>query len=188
MKRLFSLILGLLTLLYPVAVYFGLNYFEPRYLILVLALLFGLRTLVASEETLNQKHALILFAGISIFSSLVFFANSKSLLLYYPVLVSLLFLFLLSFSLLFPPTMIERFARIKDPELSVTAINYTKAATVAWCLFFVFNGSIAFYTAQLGNLKIWSLYNGLISYCLIGLFFSAEFTFRHFYRKKHHDF
>jgi hypothetical protein len=46
-------------------------------------------------------------------------------------------------SLLSGPSMIERLARLREPDLPPEAIRYTRRVTQAWCVFFVFNGGIA---------------------------------------------
>ena len=56
--------------------------------------------------------------------------------------------------------------------------------TFAWCIFFVANGSVSALTVFVGSDKIWSLYNGLISYILIGLFFIVEYLVRKMVQSK----
>ena len=55
---------------------------------------------------------------------------------------------------------------------------------MGWCIFFIVNGSIATFTVFVGSDKIWSLYNGLISYILIGLFFMVEYLVRKMVQSK----
>jgi uncharacterized membrane protein len=81
-------------------------------------------------------------------------------------------------SLKFPPTVIERFARLKSPQLSLKALAYTRKVTVVWCCFFVVNASIALYTVFFASTKIWTLYNCFISYCLMVGLLLAEFLVR----------
>jgi uncharacterized membrane protein len=73
-----------------------------------------------------------------------------------------------------PPTMVERFARLQEPELSPTRVRYTRHVTEAWCVFFVINGVIAGYTAAFASREAWALYNGLVAYLLIGAMFAGE--------------
>ena len=68
--------------------------------------------------------------------------------------------------------------------------KYCKKVTIVWCAFFIINGSIAAYTAlhnfgseELNN-KIWSIYNGGISYVLMGLLFIVELFIRKIVDKK----
>jgi acyl-CoA synthetase (AMP-forming)/AMP-acid ligase II len=52
----------------------------------------------------------------------------------------------------------------------------------------VFNAVVASFTVFVGDEKIWSLYNGLISYILIGIFFAVEFMVRKMMQKKMHSY
>ena len=128
-------VLVVMTLCYPAAVYFGIEYVEPKYFALILLSLFGLRYLFTAK-TATANFALPLFVVIAIFAGWAFVANSQSLLLFYPVIVNLVLLAAFAWSLVFPPPIIERLARITDPELPASAVVYTRRVTVAWCFFF----------------------------------------------------
>ncbi len=83
-------------------------------------------------------------------------------------------LILFGTTLLRPPTMVERFARLRKPELSPAGVRYTRRVTEAWCLFFVFNCAVAAYTALFASREVWALYNGFIVYILMGTLFVGE--------------
>ena len=74
--------------------------------------------------------------------------------------------------------MIETFARLQDKNLPDKAIPYCRNVTKIWCLFLLANSLIALYTALLTDMETWALYNGLISYILMGLLFAGEFIYR----------
>lgn len=95
-----------------------------------------------------------------------------------PVWISLTMLAIFGWSLYSPPSMIERFARLAQPNLPAHAIGYTRQITKVWCGFFVVNAAIALWTALWAPLQVWTLYNGLISYLLMGLLFGVEFLVR----------
>jgi len=84
------------------------------------------------------------------------------------------------YSILYPPTIIERFARIKTPDLPKKAIQYTKKVTMVWCGFFIVNGLVALWTALFASVKIWTFYNGFLSYILMGTLFITEFIYRQY--------
>jgi uncharacterized membrane protein len=96
----------------------------------------------------------------------------------YPVVVSAVLLALFAASLVYPPSAIERFARLREPDLPPEAVAYTRRVTQVWCLFFIFNGITAFATALWASDAAWTLYNGLISYCLMGVLMAAEWLVR----------
>src|SRR3546814_12152489 len=63
---------------------------------------------------------------------------------------------------------IERLARLQDPDLSPSGVRYTRQVTRVWVGFFIFNGSIATALTLWSPLAWWTLYNGLIAYPLMG--------------------
>jgi len=132
-------VLVVLTVAYPAAVYFGLEYLEPRYFALILIALFAARYLLTTRRRpapLTGNGSLLLFIAVAILAGGAFIAHSESLLLFYPVLVSVVLLLVFAWSLYFPPSVIERLARLSEPELPQRAVVYTRRVTVAWCFFF----------------------------------------------------
>lgn len=96
----------------------------------------------------------------------------------YPVFINAAMLIIFGYSLFFSTPIVERFARLREPNLSPAAIIYTRRVTQVWCGFFIINGSIALFTALYATPKIWFLYNGLIAYLLMGLLFGIEYLVR----------
>ncbi|MDD5578979.1 MAG: hypothetical protein PHY16_06825 [Methylobacter sp.] len=166
---------GLLTLLYPLAVYFGINYLEPRQIAAMLIILLLIRLSASYSGT--QWITPLLFAGIG-FCGFAIWSNDLVTLRFYPVLVNGVMLLIFSWSLLSPPSLIERLARLQDPNLPPEGIIYTRRVTQAWCVFFIINGSIAFATALWSSFEFWSLYNGLIAYLLMGALLGGEYIIR----------
>ncbi|CAA0108505.1 Uncharacterised protein [BD1-7 clade bacterium] len=198
LKAVFNGILVVLTLLYPVAVYLGLQTMEPRGIALILLVLFGLRIILGiasktapktadtTSEHKNRIQALQLPLIVgTIFIAIVAALNSKISLLFYPVVINSVMLTIFAATLAKPPSMIERLARLTEPDLPAEAIPYTRNVTVIWCLFFIINGSIALYTALYSTIEVWSLYNGLISYIAMGLLFAIEFIVRMYIKRAH---
>ncbi len=116
------LVMGVM-LLYPVAVYVGLNSFEPRVfgLLLVGMLLLRQRSLVRRFAASLSVGDWWVFMGLAAFALFVAIGNSERLLLLYPAVVSLALLLLFARSLFYPPTMIERIARLSEPDLPPAA-------------------------------------------------------------------
>jgi uncharacterized membrane protein len=104
----------------------------------------------------------------------------------YPVLVNAVLLGVFAYSLIFPPSMIERFARMSEPNLPAQAIGYTRRVTQIWCVFFGINGAIALMTALCASPAIWTLYNGLIAYLLMGLLLAGEYVIRRRFKRQLH--
>lgn len=173
----------LLTLAYPIAVFLSLRYWSLNGLGLVLLGLGLLRILLPGESGRLAGWLggalLIAVAGIVLWTGL------ESPARFYPVFVNLSLLSWFGWSLVRPPTVIERMARLTDPELPDYAVAYTRKVTWTWCLFFMANSMAAAYTAFFSTLEIWTLYNGLVAYILMGLLFAAEYLVRRRVRRRH---
>lgn len=180
MQILLKTIIAMVVILYPIAIYFGLQHFEPKLIALLLAALVVTRSFVARGKLFQAIKGLwivVLFAGLAI-AGLSYFLNSTLGLQLYPAIITTSFLAVFGYSLYSPPSIIERIARIQDPDLPAAAIPYTTKVTKIWCLFFIFNILASLYTVFFTTIEIWTLYNGLISYVLMGTLFLAEFIYR----------
>ena len=65
----------------------------------------------------------------------------------YPVLVNAVLLAVFAASLWKPPSVIERLARLRHPDLPPEGVRWVTNVTRVWCGFFVLNGGIALWTA-----------------------------------------
>jgi acyl-coenzyme A synthetase/AMP-(fatty) acid ligase/3-hydroxymyristoyl/3-hydroxydecanoyl-(acyl carrier protein) dehydratase len=79
--------------------------------------------------------------------------------------------------------MIFRFAVLWDKTLRGSLAEkrveaYCRKVTLVWCLFFVINGGIAVFTVFFASDALWSLYNGGISYIVMGILFGGELMVR----------
>lgn len=171
MIKTFNTLIILLTVIYPFFMIYALNYLPPRVLALILAGLFLLRGLFVEKQ---KNIALICF----IFLIIAAYANQINYLLIYPVLVSTLFCLVFSFSLIYPPPIIERLARLEDPDLPEKGIRYTRTVTQVWSIFFFCNTMISAFTVWYDNHWLWSIYNGCIFYILMGLLMAIEMLIR----------
>ncbi len=178
------IVLVTITLLYPLAVYTGLQNFDARHLVLLLILVAGIRIVSLGQSPLNHWFWLPLLTLLGLWTWVL---NNPLGLKLYPVLVSASFLVLFLWSLKHPPTMIERIARLQDPDLPARGITYTRQVTKVWSCFFALNGSVALMVTLLGSDAQWALYNGLISYLFMGLLFAGEWLVRQRVMKNAHD-
>ena len=174
--------LVLVTLLYPLAIWLGAGRVEPRYLA-VLLLVAALARLGALR---SDRAARWWLGGALALGALAVWGNAMLPLKLYPVLVTAALLALFAYSLMFPPSMAERFARMREADLPAEAVGYTRAVTQVWCVFFVVNGALALATALWASPAVWSLYNGLVAYLLMGLLFAGEYFFRRQFKRAHH--
>ena len=170
----------LLWAVYPLLVYAGLMVLEPRMLALALGglLIWRQRRLAASLYA-DLGAAQRLFIGLLLALTLATtVTNSETLLRCYPVAMNAGLLAIFVLSLVHPPTVAERIARLHTPVLDPAGLRYTRRVTQAWCIFFIANGGIAAWTAVYASRELWVLYNGCIAYVLMGLMFGGELLMR----------
>jgi uncharacterized membrane protein len=161
------------TVAYPLVVYLGFGRWNPVWIALLLAALLFLRAWSGRDAVWAAAGvgALLLGAATGV-------GDSWLPLKLYPVMVSAVLLAVFGFSLWRGPTLIERIARFTDPQFPEAAVPYTRKVTIAWCGFFVVNGGLSAASALWASEATWVLYNGLLSYALMGAFFAGEWLLR----------
>jgi uncharacterized membrane protein len=160
---------------YPFLVYFGLRTMPPSFVVL------GLVALLAAKVALGSKKSGRDFFPYLIAGVVTVMLTARSPLVglkAYPILVSLAFAAIFAHSILWPPTIVERIARLRHPGLPLEVNPYLRKVTIAWLMFFIMNATISAATAASGSLRLWTLYNGLISYLAMGVMFVSEFLVR----------
>lgn len=162
-------------MLYPFAVYFGIRYLEPWKIASILVVLLSIR-LIASYAIKHWSSPLLMVGMV--YFGFAIWSNEILTLRFYPAIANAAMLLLFSWTLFSPPSLIERLARIQHPDLPPEGVIYTRRVTQIWCGFFIINGSLALMTALWSSIEIWSLYNGLIAYLLMGSLFIGEYIVR----------
>ena len=81
---------------------------------------------------------------------------------------------------------IQKFARVSEGggELHPKIKTYTKNLTYIWCVYLLFQFLFSFATLFMSD-RVWVIFNGCVSYILLGLFFAIEYVFRIRFKKKH---
>lgn len=171
-----------LSVLYPLAIWFGHGSVEPRWLagLLLLTVALRLPALRLSRAARWAAVGALVLVGCAIWS------NMLLPLKLYPVLISLGFLAAFGASLLTPVSAIERMARLGGQDIAPVAQAYMRTLTQVWCCFFFVNGLIALGTALWASAAVWSLYTGVISYVLMGILFGGEYLVRLRFKRLHH--
>jgi uncharacterized membrane protein len=131
-----------------------------------------------ARAVVGARELLLICCGAIALALVSLWRGSSSAMLYYPVLVNAVMLIVFAGSLVSPPTVVERIARLRHKDLPNQAIPYLRRVTAAWSVFFIANGAIALYTATISSFETWALYNGLIAYLLIGAMFAGELLIR----------
>lgn len=185
MKKFLTIITTGILVLYPFAVYVGLNYLPPSTLAAALLLLLGLR-IVLLKNNLKKMPWLLPASILGVFSLTVsLFMDTTAGFKLYPLAVNLAMLLVFGFSYFKPPSVIETFARITEKNLTEPAVKYTEKVTLVWCAFFIINGAISLYTALYTNLDTWMIYNGFIAYIMMALLMAIEYAVRLKVKKQH---
>ncbi|MDO6566972.1 hypothetical protein Q4561_07860 [Alteromonas sp. 1_MG-2023] len=174
MKKFLTLLVLLLSVGYPFIVYFGLQNIDAKWLIPLLISILALRWYVSEQA----EQRTIIVITLVILVCILTFSGYQFGLKFYPVMMNFSFFILFAGSLLTPTSIVEKFARLKEPDLPVEAKIYTRKVTMVWSVFFIFNGSIACFTALYASDETWMLYNGFIAYILMGVLGATEWVVR----------
>ncbi|WP_116135655.1 hypothetical protein [Trinickia diaoshuihuensis] len=174
-----------LKLAYPVVILAFLRIGSPRFIgVALLALLWLQRWLGAgsigallAKFTRLEWAAALAMTGLS---AAIAVTDSEALLRAYPIVVNASMLVAFGATLVGGgPSMVEKFARVRRPELDARAVRYTRRVTQVWCVFFAINGAVSTLCALWASRALWALYNGLITYLLIGVLIAGEIAWRH---------
>jgi uncharacterized membrane protein len=185
MYRFFKILVAILIILYPVSVYFGLQYFTPSQLGLFLLTVFVLRVMVVHRQPGNRSMQMLLVVAVGVVLALLTWVfNTEKFLLWYPVCLNSVLFFIFIYSLIFPPSAIEIIARIREPNLDAKGVSYTRNVTIVWAVFFIVNAIISAWTIYQSDMQLWTLYNGLLAYLAMGIIFVVELLVRRRVRKQ----
>ena len=199
-----KVVFAALSVLYPVLVFCGLEFWglSPRRLSLMLIGLAFVHFFNVTREQAkdaegtgraNAVKNISLLVLMLMCGALAFFADNILFLKFYPVMVNLSLLCFFAFTLWKKPSFAFRMANLGDKTLRVSperpfVERYCDRVTIVWCAFFVVNASVALATALVGSERMWTLYNGLISYILIGILSAVEFMVRKIMQNKLHSY
>jgi uncharacterized membrane protein len=167
--------------LYPLVVYFGIRHLPVSFFALVLLALLMLR--FGLIRPVERRFMLPLVLGLAVFAAAAALTGSQALLLAYPVLVNLGLCALFALSLKDGEPLLLRVARARKMEITEHALPYLRRLTAIWAVFFALNAVVAFVTIHL-SIGVWAVYNGLISYILVGLLVVGEVLYRRYYKRR----
>lgn len=180
MRVVLAVVRALVVIGYPAALYFGVTRLDPRSLGLVmLALLLPNLALRVAAAAPEQRRAVVkLPLAIAGLVGLGAALAEPRFFLALPVLVNLTLLANFAASLRGPVSLVERYARLQEPELPPGGEAYCRKVTVAWCWFFAANAAACAGLAGLAPVSWWALYTGILAYILVGVGFTIEFLVR----------
>ncbi|MCL1836536.1 MAG: AMP-binding protein [Treponema sp.] len=193
MRGITKVLIGIVAALYPALIFYFLVIRKTGVRVLslfVMAFAF-LAFITVTSRKKKAKGISFVWNSLLLFTlgALCLIVNSAFFLKFYPLLMNIMLLAAFGFTLFSPPVMIFRFATMQDKSIRGSLgekkiESYCRKVTIVWCCFFIFNGSAATYTILSGSDILWSVYNGGISYILIGILFAGEFIVRKMVQKK----
>ncbi len=188
MKRFFNILLVVFSVVYPFFILAGFLWLKasPRVMALGLVALGAVYFLANSGDAKHRGFSgarfWIMLGAVALIALITFLTDNAGLLKAYPIFVNLLLLGSFGYTLFHGPTMIYRFAAIRDKSIKESPDRekietYCRKVTKIWCVFFIANAAFSVITALLGDV-VWSVYNGFVSYVLIGILFAGEMIYR----------
>lgn len=168
---------------YPALVYIGLDRI-PASLFVSIALVAILLRMAALRRAPQFGLLLYPLFGVLAVQVALLVADDGLALRAYPVLMSLAFAAAFGISLRQPPSLVERFARLRTPEISPPARRYMRGLTLVWLMFLLANAAVSAWVALYGSIAAWALYNGLIAYLLVGLLTMGELVVRRIVKRR----
>jgi uncharacterized membrane protein len=176
-NRFAAVVLGGIGLAYPFLVYAALGGVPAGALVLLVLAAIALR-LVLARGSAVARPLIPAMAGVVVATGSLALADSRMAALAYPVLMSLGMAAAFGLSLRRGPSLIETFASLTEPNPDEAARAYMRKVTVVWSVFLLVNAALSALTALWGDLGLWTFYNGLVSYGLMGTLFAAEYWVR----------
>ena len=172
---------------YPFLVYFGLassgiSFLRPSLLVLIALSLIGLRLLTI--RGVGGRPCMVALAAAAFVLVMLLAFNPDLAVKAYPVVISLAVAGIFGGSLIRPPSMVERIAQQREPDLPPGATAYLRGVTQIWFGFLLANAAIASALGLWGSLQQWTLWTGLVSYLLMGALFLGELAWRHLVRSR----
>lgn len=169
-------ILLIVGLAYPFLLYTGVGGHLTHPLLLVMAVLWVLRGVLAKPVASTRVRLGALAIGV--FCVVAAIVPWKAPALFYPVMVNAMLGLLFGHSLIHGPSLVEQIATRQQGPLDGAGQRYTRRVTRVWTLFFVANGLCCAALALWAPLSWWTLYTGVIAYLLMAILFVTEWWVR----------
>jgi uncharacterized membrane protein len=193
LKRRIKYLFGALIVLYPVLVFSALVIFKLsiRYLsVFIIAL--AIAYFLVNRHNYKGRHRMVVFispALLCCIGIICLITKSSLTLKIYPALADLVYLVIMGTSIFIPPPVVFYFINmfdktIKDHIEPGFLEHYCRKAAIVWCVFFVFDGAVALVTVFWASDIVWGIYNGGITYVLMGLIFVGEYFILKMIEKK----
>jgi len=186
---------GLIAIMYPVLVFCALVVFKLpiRYLSIGI-IIFAIAYTIVNSRHYKGKHTVALFVSPLILCTIgvisLWIDDSPIFIKLYPALASIAYLTIMITSFIFPPPLAYYFVDIFNKSIKTKIPkeifdNFCFRASVVWCVFFLVDAIIALITVYFTSELFWGVYNGGVTYCIMGLIFVGEFIVLKIIEKKY---
>lgn len=143
----------------------------------VVAILLWIIQIIVTENTYEKLIGVLLI----VFFGFYLLFEVEAFVYLYPIAVNII-LFCIFFYSLKGEAIITQIARkIHEKKGGVCddmVVRYTRNLTKIWCWFFMLNGGIILLLTLMENKLYWTLYCGIVGYCLVGILIGGEFLYR----------
>ncbi|HCU06380.1 MAG TPA: Clp protease [Holosporales bacterium] len=183
-KKSIQFLLSTIPFTYVLWVYLFKDTILLHWVTLIFVMLLLLKTVFFPNNKLRTQVWMVQIIFILISVAFLFILNPERLPYLYPVIISLSVASGFMYTLYKPPYMIETFMRFRKENLTQREVTYAKNLTIIWAFFSVANAGISLGSLWI-SMDFWILYNGLISYVLMGILFAGGLAYP--YIKKIYD-
>jgi uncharacterized membrane protein len=179
MKTVLSIISALFILASPWVLYWTLSQHRVDVAAITLIAWVIVRTIpiLLSAKPEQRVAALQLPAIALFFAGLGWLLNNGTWLLVMPAATQATFGLAFLRSLRGTP-LIENFARMVKPDLSVPEQAHCRSWTRVWGFYLIFLAAFGLALARWASLEVWTVYVGIVSYVLVGVLFAIEYLVR----------
>jgi uncharacterized membrane protein len=175
---------GFIAIMYPVLVFCALVVFKLpiRYLSIGI-IIFAIAYTIVNSRHYKGKHTVALFVSpliLCIIGVISLCLDDSIIIKWYPALASIAYLTIMITSFIFPPPLAYYFVDIFDKSIKTKIPKeifdgFCFKASIVWCVFFFVDAIIAVITVYFSSELFWGIYNGGVTYFIMGLIFVGEF-------------
>lgn len=164
-------LMGILLILYPAVVYYGLTNGMTWLGLLLLVLFFIYKSLFVAKK---RWHSVIIVCMLSLGAWLLQATTVKLI----PIVIHVSLFLVFYQSLRVKKPIIERFARLDFPAFPEGMAKHCWQITQVWVFFFLFNIIFNIILVTWASDELWAIYNGVLVYGFIGLLVIGEYIWR----------
>ena len=166
-------------MVYPLLLYVAIRTWGVRAGVGLLLLVLVPRVLRLRLHRRRELGTVLLQLGaVAALSLLALVLDDARFLQQLPVLINGVLLATFAGSLLRPPPMIERYARLVHDDLTEAERRHCRVVTWLWIGFFVVNVAVCQLLVVYGSLEAWTLWCGGLAYGVMGCLFAGEYVVR----------